>query len=580
MMKKTFGLASVLVLMIVAMAVSVLAQQPTLPSIGDKTINEGQLLQFTGTLAAGPDSGNSVFTICSAGSATGSCIGAASIVLAGTTANITNLSDTQFQFNWTPSFSAAGTYFINFSVKDANSMENQTIKITVADVPPSFTVTSLALGSKSQDRSNPKSDNEKDRNINVTGIVTITNMGGETIKNLKFDKVTGLSKHSSSFANENSKSVTLAATELAPGASTTATIILRVPENLDAINSNGDHIAFDVAQLTFSGTKSDGITALSPVTSPVSMIAENNLKFKLGKILFDSKSEKIDDGDKVDVKPGMAIELELEIESKLKDKDDIDIEDVVVTVESTGDTDDLDVDEEDEIDAISPEETAASTISFEVEDDASKGEESIVIRLEGIDENGAKHGEKWNIDLDIKREDHEIEIKSATLTPSSLSCESSAELSVNIRNTGRRDEDKVYLRVYSTELNFNSNVEIGSLGSNDEETRAFTVPVPVDAAAGTYRVNIDTFYNVGTKSNTDAKVLVKQACVKAQPPKAEEKEPIIVVPLPTNQTPVAPFVPEEKASFLDSTAFMALLIFGYVVVLGGGALVLIKLLRK
>ncbi len=585
MMKKIFGLASVLVLMIVAAAFSVFAQ-PTLPSIGDKTINEGQLLQFTGTLTAGPDSGGSIFAICSAGSATGTCIGAPSISLAGTTANITNLSSTQFQFNWTPAFTASGVYFINLSVRDADSTDNETIKITVNDVPPSFTVSSLSLGSKSQDRSNPKADDERDRNVNVTGIVTITNNGGETIKNLKFDRVTGLSKYSSAFADANSKSVTLAATELAPGASTTATVILRVPENLDAINSNGDHVAFDVAQLTFSGTKSDGVTALSPVTSSVSMMAENNLKFKIGKILFDSKSEKIDDGDTVDdIKPGMALELELEVESKLKDKDDLDIEDVVITVESTGDTDDLDVDEEDEIDTISPDETVVSTISFDVEDDASKGKESLLISLEGVDENGAKHGEAWKISLDIKREDHEISIKSATLVPSSLSCDASAELSINIRNTGRRDEDKVYLRVYSTELNFNSNVEVGSLDSNDEEARSFTVPVAVDAASGTYRVNIETYYNVGTKSDTDAKVLAKQACEKLQPPKEDEKkDSVVVVPLPEDGTVKTPEIvtpaPEEKKGFFDSKAFMAVLILGYVAVLGGGSMVLIKLLRK
>ncbi len=594
MMKKMFGLASVLVLMIVAMAVSV-AANPLLSGIGAKSVNEGSRLSFliTSTAADNPASSPTAFRICSVVSPAVNCIGTApnangfsSLAIGATTANITNLSNTQAQFNWTPDFTQSGTYTIRFNASDADSSTAENVVITVADVPPSFTVTSLSLGSKSQDRSNPKADDEKDFNVNVSGIVTITNTGGETIKNLKFDRVTGLSKYSSSFANVNSNSVSLAATELAPGASTTATVILRVPENLDAINSNGDHVAFDVAQLTFSGTKSDGV-ALSPVTSSVSMMAENNLKFNLGKLLFDSKSEKIDDGDTVkDIKPGMVIELELELESKLKDKDDLDIEDIVVTVESTGDTDDLDVDEEDEIDAIGPEETATSTISFDVEDDALKGKESMVISLEGVDENGAKHGETWELTLDITREDHEIGIKSATLIPSSLSCEASAELSVSIRNTGRRDEDKVYLRVYSTELNFNSNVEIGSLDSNDEETRTFTLPVAVDAASGTYRVNIETYYNVGTKSDTDAKVLAKQACEKAQPPKKEEKGPIVVVPLPDNgivKTPTPEVVtpaPEPKKGFLDSKAFIAVLILGYVAVLGGGSIVLIKLLRK
>ncbi len=586
MMKKTLGFVSVFLLMVVAMAVSAFAQ-PTLPLIGDKAANEGQFLQFTGTLTAAPDLGNSVFAICNEGSATGTCIsGAASIVLAGTTANITNLSDTQFQFNWTPDFTASGTYYINFSVKDSNSSDSRTVKITVADVPPSFTVTGLALGGKSQERSNPKADDEKNWNVNVTGIVTITNTGGETIKNLKLDKITGLSKYSSSFANANSHGVTLAATELAPGASTTATVILRVPETLDAVDNNLKPVAFDVAQLTFSGTKSDGVTALSPVTSTVNMMAENNLKLSSGTLKFDGKSEKVSDGDTVDkIKPGMAIDLELEAESRFKDRDSIDLEDITLNVESTGDTEDLDVDENEEVNTLGPADTDAVTISFTVEEDAKKGKEPIVITLDGVDENGARYGERWEINLEIQREDHEIEIKSATLSPSTVTCEQSSGLSVQVRNTGRRDEEKVFLRVYSTELsNFNSNIEIGALDADDEKTTALTIPVAASIVPGTYRVNVETYYNVGTKSGTDAAILTKKACETVQPTE-DKKENVVVVTLPpqTNNGTSPALTPgegEAKGSFLDSTAFMALLILGYVVVLGGGALVLIRLLRK
>ncbi len=584
MMKKIFGLASVLLLIVVALAVSAFAQ-PTLPSIGDKTVNEGQLLQFTGTLTAAPDSGGSIFGICNAGSATGACIGAASMTLAGTTANITNLSSTQFQFNWTPSFAASGVYFVNLSVRDGDSTDNETFRITVADVPPSFTATNLALGSKSQERSNPNSDTERKQNVNVSGVVTITNSGGETVKNLKFDKVTGLSKYSSAFSNAKSFGVALAATELAPGASTTATVILRVPENLDAVNSNGEQVAFDVAQLTFTGTKSDGVTALSPVTSTVSMTAENNLRFKSAKALFDSKSLRIDDDDTIDnVRPGTRIEIEFEVESRFKDDDAVDIEDVVLVAESTGDTDDLDVDEDVDIDSLGPEDVEITTVAFEVEPDAARGKESMIVTLDGIDENGARHGEKFDLTIDIERKDHEISILSATLTPRSVSCEASSDLSVKMRNTGRRDEDQVFLRVFSTELNnFNRNVEIGTLDENDEETRSFTVPVPVDLAAGTYRLTVETYYDVGTKSNTDAAILTKAACAKEQPPEKDEgdKPVIVITPSPEkNQTPVVtPPAPEAKG-FLDSTAFIALLVLGYVAVLGGGSMVLIKLLRK
>ncbi len=590
-MKKTIGFASVLVLMIVAMAVSV-AANPVLSAIGAKSVNEGSTLSFTvlSTAADNPAGSPTAFRICRIISPAVDCIGVApnangfsSLAMGATAANITNISNTQAQFNWTPDFTQAGTYTVRFNASDADSSTSENVVITVVDVAPSFSATSLLLGSRNQDRSNPNADNERDLNVNVTGVVTLKNTGGETITNLKFINIVGLSKYSSSFVNANSFAVTLAATTLAPGASTTATVTLRVPENLDAVNSNGEHVAFDVAQLTFSGTKADGVTPLSPITGMVSMMAENNLRFQSARALFDSKSLGIDDGDTIDdVRPGTAIDLEFEVQSRFRDADNLDLEDVLVVAESTGDLDDLDVDEDVDIDTLSPGDVEIITIPFGVELSAARGDEPMIVTLNGIDENGARHGERFDLTINIDRKDHEIAILSAALSPRTVSCEASSDVSVQMRNTGRRDEDRVFLRVFSAELgNFNRNVEIGTLEENDEETRTLTVPVPVNTPAGTYRLAIETYYNVGTKSNTDAVVLTKQACVSEEEPQPPREEPpVVVVPLPpTNQTPVSP-APEAEGSFLDSTGFIALLVLGYVVVLGGGALVLMRLLRK
>ncbi len=591
MMKKIFGLASVLLLMVVALAVSV-AANPVLSAIGAKSVNEESLLSFTitSTAADNPAGSPTAYRICRIIAPAVDCIGTApdangflSLVIGTTAANITNLSNTQAQFNWKPDFTQAGTYNVKFDASDANSSTSENVVITVADFPPSFSVTSLSLGSRTQGRSNPSADNERDLNINVTDIVTITNTGGETLTNLKFNNIVGLSKYSSAFVNANSFAVSLAATTLAPGASTTATVTLRVPENLDAVNSNGEHVAFDVAQLSFGGTKADGVTALSPVLSTVSMIAENNLRFKSARALFDSKSLIIDDGDTIDnIRPGTRMELEFEVENRLRDRDNLDIEDILLVAESTGDTDDLDVDEDVDIDALGPKDVEVVSVAFEVEPDAARGKETILITLDGIDENGARHGERFDLTIDIERKDHEIAILSAALSPRTVSCEESSDLLVQMRNTGRRDEDQVFLRVFSTELNnFNRNVEVGTIDGNNEETRTFTVPVPAGTAPGNYRLTIETYYNVGTKSNTDSAILTKQACAREEEPQPPEAEPpVVVVPLPpANVTPVAP-APEARESFFDSTGFIALLIFGYVVVLGGGAMVLIKLLRK
>ncbi|MBI2137456.1 hypothetical protein HYU12_02975 [Candidatus Woesearchaeota archaeon] len=606
-----FGI--VFLLTIVAAAVSAFAADPTLTLIDEKVVNEGELLAFT-IISSAADSASAetpvTFKMCKALSiADTACTlsvpnaaGFSEITVGTTTANITNATKTTAQFNWTPDFTQAGAYFIRVSANDGDSSDAKNFKITVNDVPPLLTVTNLKLGDSKTERSNPRATDEKDRNKNLTGTVTLTNKGGETIKNIKFSKITGTGKYANAFANQNSFGVTLPATvaELLPGASVDATVTLRVPENLDAVDSTLKAAAFNVAQLIFTATKADG-TAIAPITSAVTMQARNNLQIKTSTIQFNGKSEKLSNGKTVDtIKPGMSITVELEVENKFKDDDEVSIEDIEITALSTGDDKDLDVDENENIDDLGPEDTETIQLEFTVEDDARKGREPLEITLEGIDENGAIYGEKWEVDLDIEREDHEISVQSTSLSSETISCQEATELTVQIKNTGRNKEDDVFLRVFSPEIaNYQSNLEIGTLDENDENTQRFAIPVPESLVPGSYRVTIETYYDVGKKSDTDAEIIKKEACVKPQEP-AKPQEPsvpdVVVVPTPpttvtqpttpttttTQQPPITGAVTAtpEKESFLDSSAFMALLILGYVVVLGGGALALIKLLRK
>ena len=100
---------------------------------------------------------------------------------------------------------------------------------------------------------------------------------------------------------------------------------------------------------------------------------------------------------------------------------------------------------------LSPQEQDDSLeIEFEIDEDMNEDDEDLEIILLGEDENGAKHGENWEISLDIERETHEIGIRKVTVHPETVLCEKETEISVDIRNTGRRGEDEVYLRIYNS----------------------------------------------------------------------------------------------------------------------------------
>lgn len=91
---------------------------PILAPIGTKTVSEGQLLSFT-LSASDPDGDRLTY------SASGLSAGA---TLTGPT------------FNWTPSYSQAGSYSVTFTVSDGVLTDSKTATVTVLDAPPAVSV--------------------------------------------------------------------------------------------------------------------------------------------------------------------------------------------------------------------------------------------------------------------------------------------------------------------------------------------------------------------------------------------------------------------------------------------------------
>jgi len=606
---KNLKFATVFLVMLISLAVGVLAD-PTLPTINDQSISEDTLLQFSITLATGPDNGTTIFTICDALTQTGTCTGnvpdsngVSSFnlgLVTPTPANLTYASDTEALFMWKPSATAEGTYFVQFDAADTNSSATTVVKITVNDVAPTLVVGSLVLGDKNQVRSNPRHDDEEDREVNVTGIFTITNTGIEQLTGLTATTVLGSEAGKTSVdLNDLKTEVSFPDTVLDAGESMTVTVIMRVPEELDAVDKDGKKKAFNVANIDFIATRTQAGHQTETVSakSTVTLEAENNLKMTDGKIRFNGDSERIDDDDNVkDVKPGDDVTIEIEVENKFKDKEDVDIEDIELLVEND---DDLDVDEDQDGDDLGPEDEDTISVEFDIDEDVSKGDEDLIITVIGEDENGALHGERWIVTLEIEREDHEIDIRSLFLQPESVTCGTETQLTVEVRNTGRRDEDDVFIRVASPDLNFGKISDRLQLDEDDESTRNFIIPVPRTLNNGNYRITVETFYRTGTRSITDGILVTKQTCA-ADVPDEDEPEPeepssqddIIVVTqppvvmqppvvgTPDAVTPPTGAVVADQDDFLSSNLYIGLLILAYVAVLGIGAVIAVKLLRK
>ena len=470
---------------------------------------------------------------------------------------------------------------------------------------PELTVSNLKLGDDRQTRSNPRHDDDDDQEVTVTGTITVTNSGNRALNNLRAEISLGkdASGQKISLADLGSPDIEIDSDglTLSVGESTEVEIEMRVPEELHAVDKKGRKAAFNIADIIFSADYS-GSTLSKTVN--VQMEAENKLIIDDASISFNGETEGIDDDDSVgDVKPGNDVSIEFEIENRYDDDEDVGIEDIEITVEGGGD---LDVDEEENVGDLNPEETDTVTVEFDVEDDARRGDEELEIILLGEDENGAMHGENWEVTIEIERDDHDISITSLALQPSVVSCEQEAQIQVEVRNTGRRDESRVYIRLSNVALSYKMISERLDLDQDDEVTRTFAIPVPETTPLGEYRMVVETYYDTSRRSTADTITLQKVRCerqtaptVPETPETTDEAEDNIVVitTQPPTPTPVEASEPtkdsmrpkeDNKAAapsadeegFLQSNAFIILMVTGYLAVLCGGAIVAFRLLRK
>ena len=589
-MKNVFkGVLFLLVLVLSAALIYAAANAPAFsPAIGAKSVNEGQPLNFIVTSSAA-DVGAINFSVCTDAPCVGTKVNAINkdqqITIGSTKVNYSYLSVTQMGFNWTPDFTQSGAYKFRFNITDDdtdNSFEDVTV--TVVDIPPKLTATAtLKLGGDTQERSDPNHDTDDRREVNVTGTITLTNDGPEALNSLK-----GTVTVASGFTEKDlTVNFTLPKTSLAVGESISVPVSVRVPQKLDAINKAFQRIDVNVASLTFSATPAVSGGTVSGVTQ-LSLRAENNLRIKNVKVKYGTKSETVDDGDTVkDLKAGQTIDFEIELENRFKNKQDVKIEDITLKVESDSQ---IDIDEDEDVGDLSPEDKDTIKFSSVIDEDADDGTYNVEISVDGTDEFGARHGEKLTARFEIKRKSHEIEVKSLTLNPPTVSCEKETRLSANIRNSGRRDEDEVFVAVESPELKFGARSDKLSLDEDDEDTVSFTVPVPESTPRpANYRITVDTYYNSDTKSNSEVVLLNVAKCgaeeekkAEVAPPAEEKKKEevtVVTVPPPQPQANItAPQAPAKK-SFLETPQYVALLVLGYVVVLGGGAALLIKLMK-
>jgi len=375
-------------------------------------------------------------------------------------------------------------------------------------------------------------NNDQDRIKNVSQTITVTNSDSAAVT---------VTFASTADAKYNVRFDPASATLAANGGNTQVKVSADIPLDFNAVEASSSASDFLNEKAFVIGQIQAKIGSAVNATADLKMQAANQLEVKKGRIECGTKAESVDDGDKVEnLKPDTQCSFEVEVENNFPEDDDEDasgndlkigdIEFDTVDIEIEVDDSDFDVDEDEDLDGLGANDEDTINVDFDIDEDVDDGTFTLEVRVLGRDDNGAIHGERWEIKLEVERLSHDIQIRSPAIAPERVSaCEGgSVRVTSRISNMGKRDEDEVAVELSVPDLKFNKRIDQIELDEDDSTSVNFVVDVPADTKAGIFRATLSTFFDNTAPSNSQALEFTVDKC--------EEEDDTVVTTEPATQT--------------------------------------------
>ncbi len=380
---------------------------------------------------------------------------------------------------------------------------------------------------------------------------------------------------------------------------------------------NGKNIALSFSPSTFSMTANETRTVTITANVPADLLGNESTKSFGGGVTVTSGSysqvfqltinvnnvlsiNEVDinsEGADDEVEPGEKFSVVVEVENKA---DDIDLEDCEVKVSIMDgdsvleDNDGDKVEDEDEIDNLDDGDKEELTFDFTAPYDVKDGDEydmEITVTCEAKRGGAVYTAADSSQTLNAKREDHKIDIFTASLQEPVLSCNRVTSLTVGVRDVGD-DEEGVELTVRNSKLELDTN-QLFELSndpddSNFDEQRSFTIDA-TDAAPGIYPIQVLANYDDGDLTETTQVTLEVKACENKKADDApanggdeeEEESDVDVVVQKTPQTSAGGVeAGETAASESDDRLLIGILVGLIVIIVIGFAIVIVKMLKR
>jgi len=382
--------------------------------------------------------------------------------------SMTVIDDDSIDISWAPTVFVENTN-VEISVDDGYDVTTETFSAGATNTGLNLNIDEIEFGSDSQDREEL-----------VTATFSIMNTGDETITGLSVEQANVNSDYEFTIVSQPDASI-------ASGDSTTFTARVYFPIDQDSGRKTiGDLlINYDTNQ---------------QMSEDIFLITESFLEVDRLKLYLNGDSEgSIDEGDNIDVE----IDDEVELRIKLENTDNTyNFED---GIELTLEIDDLDIEEDADYDDDLDEGDTSDEIDmeFEIPSDEDDGIVEAILTITAEDENGAEHVIEYNFEFDVDKPSHMIKIQDVTLATSTVRSGRLAEIQVEIENTGKKDEDEVYIEVLNSNLNIEEKIGPFDLDEGDDITRSLSFEIPENTESGEYTLYIRTYYDRNDFSDSE-----------------------------------------------------------------------------
>lgn len=202
---------------------------------------------------------------------------------------------------------------------------------------------------------------------------------------------------------------------------------------------------------------------------------------------------------------------------------------------------DIDADDDKHSDKISADDEQAYSITFDVDEDIEDGDSfEIIIEADAIDENGAFHGFRHNLDIEFSVPEYQVQLMDLQLSPASICAGESTTATFGVENTGSNKQSSVRIVLENAVLGLNKIYDKISLAEEDESDNDYrgthVIETKSTLKAGTYPISFTTYYKDEDSSNAFEKKSASLTIVDCDAVGTNDDSTVIPPASQTNQT--------------------------------------------